>query len=66
MTHSLMKGLDFIVFSISDGVRFLPPAVIITSFRRSTMRSWPPSSCTTSPVCSQPSTMVAAVASGFL
>ena len=35
--HSLMNGLAFIVFSISEGVRFLPPAVIMMSFRRSTI-----------------------------
>ena len=64
--HSRMNGLAFIVFSISDGVRFFPPAVIMMSLSRSTMRSWPSSSRTTSPVCSQPSRIVAAVASGLL
>ena len=66
MMHSLMYGLAFIVFSISEGVRFLPPAVIMMSLRRSTMRNWPSSSLTTSPVCSQPSMIEAAVASGLL
>ncbi|CFP65265.1 Uncharacterised protein [Bordetella pertussis] len=64
--HSFTYGLPLTAFSISEGVRFLPPAVIMMSLSRSTMRYWPSSSATTSPVCSQPSHTVSALACGFL
>ena len=43
-----------------------PPAVIMMSFSRSTILSWPSRHSPTSPVCSQPSFKVEAVASSFL
>ena len=49
-----------------DGVRFLPPAVMMMSFLRPVIFRKPSSSSSPrSPVCSQPSTSVSAVASGL-
>jgi len=66
-TASEMYGENLSWFSISEGVMFLPPAVMMMSFIRSVMVTNPSSSMEpTSPVCSQPSTMVSAVFSGLL
>ena len=59
-------GYDSIT-SISEGDRFLPAALIMMSFLRSISVSDPSGSrLPTSPVCSQPSMMVSAVALGLL
>ena len=55
--------LSFRAFSISEGEMFLPPLVMMIAFLRSTIISSPfGASATTSPVCSQPSCTVSAVA----
>ena len=65
-TASEMYGENFSWFSISEGVTFLPPAVMMMSFMRSVIFTKPSASMLpTSPVCSQPSTMVSAVFSGL-
>ena len=63
-----MSGLWFLTArSTLAGAMFFPPAVMIRCFFRSVMRRKPSASAEPmSPVCSQPSTMVSAVASGFL
>ena len=64
---SLMYGETFIRFSISDGERFFPPAVMIMSFLRSVIHKCPClSMCPISPVCNHPSIIVSLVASRFL
>ena len=66
-TASEMKGENLSWFSISDGVMFLPPAVMMRSFMRSVIVGSPRRRCRpTSPVWSQPSTTVSAVFSGSL
>jgi hypothetical protein len=64
---SLMNGEVFRWFSISDGEMFFPPAVMMMSLMRSTIRTCVPSTHSpTSPVCSQPSaSSVSAVCSGL-
>ena len=65
-TASAMKGENLSWFSISEGVTFLPPAVMMMSFMRSVIRTKPSGSIVpTSPVCSHPSTTVSAVFSGL-
>ena len=66
-TASEMNGENLSWFSISEGVTFLPPAVMMMSFMRSVIRRKPSlSTIPTSPVWSQPSTIVWAVFSGWL
>ena len=58
---SLMYGDALSAFSISLGAMFLPPAVMMMSFARSVIRTCVPSTHSpTSPVCSQPSGVIAA------
>ena len=64
---SLMYGDALSAFSISLGATFLPPEVMMMSLARSVICTWVPSTHSpTSPVCSQPSGVIArAVASGI-
>ncbi len=66
MTACEMNGHCLRSFSMLAGVRFLPPAVMMMSFLRPVILRKPSSSSSpTSPVSSQPSISVSAVASGL-